>query len=409
MNKSFFNSLKFLGPGIVVAATGVGAGDLVSASVSGAKYGVVILWAAVFGAGIKFALNEGIARWQLATGTTLISGWMTKLPRFVSIYFIVYLVLWSFIVAGALISACGLAAHALVQEISVAIWGVVHSIVAFILIYLGRYNFFENIMKFFIALMFVVVLICAFLVKPEIFTVAKSMLWPNVPPGSGKFLLGVIGGVGGSVTLLSYGYWIREKGWKGEAFKNRVQIDLGTAYMLTGLFGVAVMIIAADVNPNLVTGNKMVLEVAERLGEIVGPIGKWCFLLGFWGAVFSSMLGVWQGVPYLFTDFMLSHRRREVTSAPPEADTHSTYYRFYLFYLSFPPMLLLLFSRPVWIVIIYTIAGAFFMPFLACVLLAMNNRREWVGELKNTWLINILLGVALVLFGYLCITEIIAL
>jgi Mn2+/Fe2+ NRAMP family transporter len=179
--------------------------------------------------------------------------------------------------------------------------------------------------------------------------------------------------------------------------------------MLTGLFGVAVMIIAADVNPNLVTGNKMVLEVAERLGEIVGPIGKWCFLLGFWGAVFSSMLGVWQGVPYLFTDFMLSHRRREVTSAPPEADTHSTYYRFYLFYLSFPPMLLLLFSRPVWIVIIYTIAGAFFMPFLACVLLAMNNRREWVGELKNTWLINILLGVALVLFGYLCITEIIAL
>jgi Mn2+/Fe2+ NRAMP family transporter len=406
MIKSFFHFLRSLGPGIVVAATGVGAGDLVSASVAGAKYGVVILWAAVFGAAIKFALNEGIARWQLATGTTLISGWRTKLPGFVSIYFIVYLVPWSFIVAGALISACGLAAHALVQQISVPIWGVAHSIIAFMLIYFGRYDFFENIMKFLIALMFAVVLICAMLVGPEIFTVVKSMLWPSVPAGSGKFLLGVIGGVGGSVTLLSYGYWIREKGWNGTAHQSRAQIDLGAAYLLTGMFGVAVMIIAADVNPTLVTGNKMVLEVAERLSEIVGPLGKWCFLIGFWGAVFSSMLGVWQGVPYLFTDFVLSYRRRDVTSMPREIGMHSIYYRFYLFYLSFPPMLLLLFSRPVWIVIIYTIAGAFFMPFLAAVLLVMNNRKEWVGELRNTWIINIMLGVALVLFGYLCATEI---
>jgi threonine/homoserine/homoserine lactone efflux protein len=91
---------------------------------------------------------------------------------------------------------------------------------------------------------------------------------------------------------------------------------------------------------------------------------------------------------------------------PREIGMHSIYYRFYLFYLSFPPMLLLLFSRPVWIVIIYTIAGAFFMPFLAAVLLVMNNRKEWVGELRNTWIINIMLGVALVLFGYLCATEI---
>jgi len=37
--------LKSYGPGIAVAATGVGAGDLVAASVAGAKFGTVILWA----------------------------------------------------------------------------------------------------------------------------------------------------------------------------------------------------------------------------------------------------------------------------------------------------------------------------------------------------------------------------
>ena len=65
--------LALIGPGIVLAATGVGAGDLVAASVSGARYGYAIAWAALVGAALKFVLSEGLARWQLATGTTLLT------------------------------------------------------------------------------------------------------------------------------------------------------------------------------------------------------------------------------------------------------------------------------------------------------------------------------------------------
>ncbi len=67
--------LRGLGPGIVIAATGLGAGDLIAASVAGANYGIALLWAAMVGALLKFTLNEGLARWQLATGTTLLEGW----------------------------------------------------------------------------------------------------------------------------------------------------------------------------------------------------------------------------------------------------------------------------------------------------------------------------------------------
>jgi len=35
---------------------------------------------------------------------------------------------------------------------------------------------------------------------------------------------------------------------------------------------------------------------------VVGPAARWAFLVGAWGAVFSSLLGVWQSVPYLFAD-----------------------------------------------------------------------------------------------------------
>ena len=97
--------------------------------------GTAILWAALLGAIMKFVMNEGLTRWQLATGSTLLEGWVQRLPRVVSIYFFIYLLIWSFIVAGALIAGTGLAAHALFPGLSVEVWGVVHSLAALMLVY----------------------------------------------------------------------------------------------------------------------------------------------------------------------------------------------------------------------------------------------------------------------------------
>ncbi|MGD8853849.1 MAG: Nramp family divalent metal transporter, partial [Gammaproteobacteria bacterium] len=319
--------LRDLGPGIVIAATGLGAGDLIAASVAGARYGSAVLWAAVLGALLKFTLNEGLARWQLATGTTLLEGWVRRLPRFWSAYFFLYLVFWSFIVAGALMAATGLALHALLPAVSVEAAGALQSIVAAALVIFGRYRLLEILMKCFIAMMFVVVLYCAIALRPDWSAVVSGILLPRLPQGSLLFLLGVMGGVGGSVTLLSYGYWIRERGWTGPGQLSRVRNDLWVAYALTGLFAVSIIIISETVAPELMQGGRMVLAVADRLGATVGDLGRWCFLIGFWGAVFSSMLGVWQGVPYLFADFMHEWRRPGDAKA---IDTRSTAYRAYL-------------------------------------------------------------------------------
>ena len=253
MNKDSF--LQKMGPGIVVAATGVGAGDMIAASVAGAKYGTIILWAAVVGAVVKFFLNEGIARWQLATGTTVLQGWRKNLHGAVSLYFLIYLWLWGFIVAAALIVACGSAAHAIFPFLSVKAWGIIHSLIAFTLVYFGRYFLVEKMMKFFIGMMFIVVCISAALTHPDWGSIIKSLFIPQIPAGSAKFLLGVIGGVGGSVTLLCYGYWIREKKWIGKEFYKRARWDLSIAYLLTGLFGIAIMIIASGVKPEVITGS----------------------------------------------------------------------------------------------------------------------------------------------------------
>ncbi len=395
------NLLKSIGPGLVVAATGVGAGDVITAAVAGAKFGYVLIWAAILGAVFKFVLNEGIARYQLATGETLLQGWINNLHPVFSIYFLIYLLLWTFIVAGALISACGLAAHAMFPQIPVSIWGMIHSLFAFMLVWQGKYSVFEKLIKWFIALMAIVVFTSAILIKPSITHLTQAITLPTIPPGAGKYALGVIGGVGGSVTLLSYGYWIKEKNWSGIEKIKLVRIDLLVAYTLTGLFGIAIMIISAEVDPKVMTGSGMAIEVANKLGDVVGPTGRWIFKIGFWGAVFTSMLGVWQGVPYLFTDFLAAYKKSD---QPERVQTTSKKYRAYLAYITIPPLILLFVGKPVWIVIFYTIAGSFFMPFLAITLLYLNNKK---GDLRNSFVVNLMLVFTLLLFTFLLIKEII--
>ena len=398
-----------IGPGIAIAATGVGAGDMVAAAAAGAKYGYALVWAALVGAVLKFVLNEGLARWQLATGTTLLEGWVQRLGKWVQIYFLAYLVLWSFVIGGALASACGLAAHAIAPGLPLEAWGVIHAVVAAVVVAFGRYDQFERLMKVFIGLMFLALIGCALCVSPPLTSAARSVTSASIPAGSTKFVLAVIGGVGGTLTLLAYGYWMRERGWEGTTWRGLIRTDLAVAYGLTGVFGVAVMVLAAatlHAHGVEIKGKEGVVEMAGMLGDVVGPVGHWTFLVGFWGAVATSMLGVWQGVPYMFCDFvglvkeLPDEERRKLVSPRSRA------YRGYLVWLAIVPLCLLFVGKPVGLVVAYSVVGALFMPFLAATLLYMNSKREWVGEeLRSGWVTNGLLVLALVLFGYLCIGQ----
>lgn len=398
--------IALMGPGIAVAATGVGAGDMISATNAGAKFGTVLLWAIVWGAVLKFALNEGVGRWQLATGTTLLEGWVKRLGRPVQYFFLVYLLIWSFLVGGGLLSASGIAGHTVFPGLSVAQWGVIHALAACVMVWAGRFGFFLTVMKVLIGLMFVSFLISAWALRPDIGEILSGIALPSAPSGSVVAVLSVLGGVGGSLSVMCYGYWIREAGREGSEWLKGIRIDLGGAYLLTGFFGIAVMILGAQIRPEAV-GIDIVLGMADRLEAALGPFGRWSLYLGFWAAVITSVLGVWQGIPYLFADFMALFKRASSEDRQAMVRTDSRYYRGFLLFLTFPTMALLLFDRPVSIVIIYTVVGAFFMPFLAGTLLYMNSKRAWVGDLKTGWLLNVLLVLALVLFLYLGVNQLI--
>jgi Mn2+/Fe2+ NRAMP family transporter len=395
-----------LSVGILVAATGVGAGDIVLAAIAGGNYGLLLLWAIVLGAILKYILNLGLAKWDVATGTTFLQGWVQRLPKAVSVYFGAYLVFWAFLVAGTLITFNGLVANTVFplpvsNAYGIAIWGGLQSVLVAGLIYKGGFSLVETLMKFFIGLMFVIIVVSAVIVCPSWSEVLRSILVPRMETdlASLQFVAGLVGGVGGTLTILCYSYWLREKQSEGTIPLTEVKQDLGVAYVLTAVFGMSVMIIAAGVDPGDLKGYKMVIGIADELESILGQFGRWAFILGFWGAVFTSMVGVWNGVPYLFADFLQQYRMRiGKQTVPTQKLTELPAYWWFLAYLAVPPILVAVFGKPIWIALAYAVSGAFFMPFLAALILYMNNKRGWVGELKNGWVTNGLLVVCLLLF-----------
>ncbi len=388
-----------IGPGILLTATAVGAGDVLTSSLAGSEVGMKALWAAPAGVILKWFLSEGVARWQMATGTTLLEGWSQRLGGWIRWIFLVYLMLFTFVVGGALATACGVAGHGFLPlgdpQTSKTIWGVAHSLAGLAIVRFGGFRLFEAAMSVCIGFMFVSVVVTAALVQPNWASVAGGLA-PSLPAQGTPWVIGIIGGIGGTLTLLSYGYWIGETGRKAKEGLRACRLDLLVSYVMTGLFGMGMVIIGTRVKVQG-QGVDVALLLADQLAVALGPAGRYIFLLGFWGAVFSSILGVWQSLPYLFADFV--HLSREAMPRSAEDLRRSRPYRLHQIALATVP-LVLLWTPVKSIQLTFGILGAMFLPLLALTLLILNNNRRWVGEeFRSGWVTNAVLAVALLFFA----------
>jgi Mn2+/Fe2+ NRAMP family transporter len=396
---------KLIGPGIVAAATGVGAGDLVATLVAGSRYGYALLWAAVVGCIVKIALSEGSARYHLATGSTIFVGWRS-LGAWTSWYFGIYILIWGFIYGATAMSATALPLAALFPILPLPAWAVITGVAGFLFVALNRYETFERVMKVLVAIMFVVMTGLAILVAPRLGDVLGGLV-PRLPEGSVFYTLGLIGGVGGTITTAAYGYWVNAKGWRGPAWIPMMRLDNYTAYAVTGIFVVAMLIVGAELLHStriaLATDDRGLLNLSDVLEARFGRTVAIIFLVGFAATALSSVFGVWHGVSLLFSDFVEHLRGHTERVEHPERRWP---FRAYLVWLTFPPMALLFFERPFLLIIIYGVVGAFFMPFLALTLLLLLNSKRVPAPHRNGWLSNGLLFASALLFVVLCAQQV---
>lgn len=394
-----------VGPGVFVAATGVGAGDLVAGLVVGGRFGLAFLWAVAFGAVLKFALNEAIGRWHLATGTSVITGWHA-MGRWATGYFGVYVLVFGLVFGAAVTSTAALPLNALFPAVPVWAFAVMNALAGCAIIWAGGYAVLERVMKALVGAMFVVIVGLAVLVLPDLRLVdAMVGLVPRVPAGSLLYLLGLVGGVGGTIILVAYGYWLQAKGWRSDEWLPVMRVDVALAYVLTAGFVAALVVVGAVLlagSPDGIEGPEGLVGFAEQLESRFGAAARLAFLVGFWATAFTSILGAWSGVSYLFADLVRVVRR---TPDDDGALRRSRAYRGYLLWITFPPMLLLLLGRPIGLVLAYTAIGALFMPFLAATLLWLMNQRSM--PLRNGWLGNTGLAACLGLFVVLAIQQLV--
>ena len=401
--------LKLVGPGFVIAATGVGAGDMVTSLVAGTQFGATFIWAIILGVLIKLALVEGMGRWYMATGQTIVQGWHS-ISRWASGYFVVFLFIVMFFYGAAITSASALAVNAMFPGVlSVSGWAVIHGVVGFAILLVGRYGFFERVMEFFVGLMFVTVVGLGIFLAPGVGRDLLTGLVPTLPEGSTLYALGVIGGVSGTYSLAAYTYWVRARGWRHSSWIPMMRVDSSVGFIITGLFMVSMLIVGASFlygTGTDISGEEGLVAVSGPMADKYGEAVKWLFLIGFWSAATSSILGGWNAAAYLFGDYVRTARQAPEDQTDKYLSETNVWFRGFLVWCAFPPMLLLMLDEPVLLVIIYAALGALLLPFMAGTLLYLLNSRRIETSFRNKILSNVVMSVAVLLFIAIGVVEI---
>lgn len=398
---------KVVGPGLVVAATGVGAADMVATLVAGSQYGYGLLWAVIVGVILKIVLVEGAGRFTLASGKTIFEGWRS-LGRWTTWYFGPYIMIWGFVYGATAMSSAAMPLAALFPAVDLKIWAVAMGLGGFVMIWFGKYAFFEKVTAVLVGIMFVTVVGLAIIAVPNIPEMFTGLV-PLVPEGGVVYTLALAGGVGGTITLAAYGYWLREKGWITPKWMRVMRIDNTMAYVITGIFVIAMLIVGAEVVRSagvaISADDAGLLDLTDVLKERYGDVVGTGFLIGFWAASFSSIIGVWNGVSLMFADFWGNMRKKE--SGHPDTRVGGKYFKFYVLWLTFPPMILFLLDRPIGLILAYGVLGSLFMPFLALTLLGLLNGKRVPKEWRNRIHTNIALGITAALFVALGASELV--
>src|SRR5215213_7938770 len=404
--------LRYAGPGIVIAVTGVGAGDMVSSLVAGTDFGMVLLWAVVLGAILKYDPQVLFDRGNRA----LVHGlWADHLAGLAFAWPVGDLVFRGLSVHRDLrlrgrgnldrCAGCGRGVPRCASAVGV-----------------GRTPQRGGFRRPQHRALRIVREYHEDLRRPEVRYrhtdghPARPVPWrgrPRVRPADtggrpdqrpchhrrrGRDLLV------GRLHLLGARAWLAALGLDPD-----LRTDLAFGYALTALFMVSMLVIGAELlfgTGTSISDEEGLLALVNPLQDRFGLLARWAFLIGFWAVATGAMLGAWNGGAYLFADCVRTIRRVPDEHAEEYLSEKSIFFRAFLAWMTFPPMILLSFGEPVALVIIYASLGALFLPFLAITLLWLLNSQRVAPEYRNRIVSNVVLAVSVIPFIVVGVQEV---
>lgn len=398
------------GPGIVFLLTAIGPQDLVSNSAAGAEFQYRLLWALVPVLVIRYAILEASARYVLATGESLMSGYARIGRWMMALLFLIILAkrlgsgLYQVVMMGQavdIMAPLGLQDHQ-------RLWALASWALGFAVIWWGRYRAVERASVPLLMLLGGSIVIAAVGSHPDWGLALHGLLVPSLPPGRDMLsysliLMALIGSGAGSLSNLKYASFVRERGWRDTSFLRRQRLDL---IVSGGLF--ITMLILLQVASAATLGRRgvtlsNVADLVPMFSTPLGPLGRIVFGVGVWTAVFTTFIGANTGYSMLIADIWHGVWFRSERAVELSTDTPA--YRWTILLFSVPPLLVLFATwNPVWLALAVAIALAAVTPLIIVTLLWLCNNRQLMGRHANGWASNAALTMALLATVYLTYT-----
>jgi len=434
--KSTSRLTRWYGPGLVFALAVLGPGDFVANAAVGTTNGYQLLWALAAVLIFRFVWLDVSAKYVLTTGESLLHGY-----RRVGMW-LVWAVLLSLLLFGHLtglytVVFMGQALDLLVPlpiAASATIWSLICVVVGFALMFWGGYPIVAKVFQLLIALMGGALIVAALLADPQPGEIVRGILVPSIPPQEGFFsvvllLSALIGTEAGSVSNLSYSYFLAEQGWRNRSFLRRQRIDLLIGIACIFSMGALLQIAAAGIelpNGRELSDTKDLLAIFQNQGFV----GTVIFALGIWSAAFSTFVGISTGYGLIVTDIYRSILRPDssgafetgeqrvadrtpaikVASVDSGARPHhkDAVFRSVIFFWSFSPVYILVTDvPPVWLTLAASSAFAVMVPLTAFGLLRITNDRKLMGDYCNRAVTNGILVILIAVSLFLTVKNVV--
>ena len=246
--RTFFEALRQIGPGLILAASIVGTGELINTTSLGAKAGFSLLWLILLSCVIKVFVQVELGRYAIAQGKTSLAAFDTLPGPRLGASWLCWLWLVMVLATQAQIAAMegtvGQAAHmafpaaseamakmagkvspgwyAFLQTREEYVWASLTTLAAIVLLLSGGYKRLERVTTVLVAAVTLFTVASVVVLQWTPFTIKASDLEKGltlaVPPAAVALAFSAFGitGVGAS-ELFAYPYWCIEKGYARSA------------------------------------------------------------------------------------------------------------------------------------------------------------------------------------------------
>lgn len=403
---SFRDAIKRIGPGMILAASIVGSGELIATTSLGAEVGMTCLWLIILSCLIKPAMQAEMGRFTIATGKTGLGGFNLMPGPRLGVSWVVWLwvamVIMTLFQVGAMFAGVGQVLHTIFPVIPIDMW--VLTLYAFSLWLLlgGGYNRVEGIASVKVGLFtFITVLSAAILLKrPDALSAADfaNGLSFHLPSSGMKTAVAVFGITGvGAAELFMYPYWCIEKGYAqstGEndftaAWKQRAQgwlrvmhLDIIASMIIyTFATGAFYLLGAGILHPQglIPKSKEMIATLSHMYTDTLGPWALWIFYVGAVATLYGTIFAATASNSRVFADVVTL---LGVYKSNNYAERVKWRNRFVVVLLTIPTGLHFLRIDPTQMVKMGGIAQAAMLPIIAVTVLTLRER-NLPKELKS--------------------------